>query len=121
MGNTRRTSTADGSFVVAYQPEPAPIPVGDLFALQIEVYGSNDASQPLEGATVAEIGARMPKHDHGMNTEPVVEKQSPGAYRVEGMKFHMPGTEEAHWVLSVTVEKEGTTDEARFEIVTANR
>ena len=42
------------------------------------------------------IDARMPEHNHGMNVKPkIIELKAEQAYRVDGMKLHMPGD----WVL----------------------
>ena len=35
--------------------------------------------------------ARMPDHGHGQNYAPKVSQQAPGRFRVEGVRFHMPG------------------------------
>lgn len=43
--------------------------------------------------------ARMPEHNHGMVTKPVVKKHADGQYTVDGVKLHMPGK----WVLDFVV------------------
>jgi hypothetical protein len=120
MGNPRRTMTSNGEFFVTYGPEPAPIPLNEIFKIEVSVYDTDEMETPVEGASI-EVEARMPKHGHGMNTDPVIEKESNGVYIADGLKFHMPGTPEAKWVITVTVETSDTSDEARFEVVTANR
>ena len=75
--------------VVLFQPRPAPIKVGELFALDIEVCA---AKGEVRGVVV---DATMPEHKHGMNYQPVV-KQTVGntagnTWSATGLMFHMPG------------------------------
>ncbi len=50
--------------------------------------------------------ARMPQHNHGMVTKAKVIKISRLEYRVEGVRFHMPG----NWLLQFLIkDKTGTT------------
>lgn len=62
--------------------------------------------QPLENAEIIVDGG-MPAHAHGLPTQPrVVANLGEGNYRLEGMRFHMPGS----WEITITIEANGTTD-----------
>jgi hypothetical protein len=55
----------------------------------------------------------MPDHDHGLPTAPRVTAELPGGrYRIEGVKFTMPGK----WVLKFTITAAPGTDEASFDL-----
>ncbi len=71
--------------VVLFQPRPAPIKVGELFALDIEVCVTKGE---LRGVAV---DANMPEHKHGMNYKPVVKKSADDTWAATGLMFHMPG------------------------------
>lgn len=74
-------------YVVAYRPVPAPIAIGEFFALEIAACGRQGAAPP-DGLSV---DARMPAHRHGMNYRPTVTREAPGRFRAEGLMLHMPG------------------------------
>lgn len=69
--------------------------VGELFSVDTDI---SDAAtgRPLPGATF-KLDATMPEHGHGMITDPVHSEVTPGHWRSEGMKLHMPG----RWLLDV--------------------
>ncbi len=81
-GATRAVSQ---NAVVLFQPRPAPIKVGELFALDVEVCVTKGE---MRGVTV---DATMPEHKHGMNYKPVVKKSAGNAWSATGLMFHMPG------------------------------
>ncbi len=74
-------------FQLAYQPTPAPIPVGRHFAIDFVLCPREGAAPPAE----VRVDASMPEHKHGMNYRPSVTPQGAGRYRAEGLMFHMPG------------------------------
>ncbi|WP_299942411.1 FixH family protein [uncultured Microbulbifer sp.] len=68
--------------------------------------------QPLSGAEVA-IEGHMPGHVHGLPTQPrVTEEMAPGVYRVEGVKFQMPGW----WVMTFNIRVNHQDDTVTFNI-----
>lgn len=87
---------------VAWRSDPAPVPVGRLFALEVAVC-PRVASGP---APTLAVDARMPGHGHGMNYKPSVKPAGEGRYRVEGMMFHMPG----QWELVFEVREGGRAE-----------
>jgi hypothetical protein len=113
----RQTPTENGEFFVTYAPDPDPIPVSELFTLEVGVYESTDRENAIAGADLS-IEAQMPTHGHGMTTEPAISEPSDGTYRVEGMKFHMPADAQNPWTMELTVDDGETTDVARFMVVT---
>lgn len=62
---------------------PAPIPLGQPFALKL-------AACDAKPDRVA-VDATMPAHRHGMNYRATVTQTAPGEFRAEGLLFHMPG------------------------------
>ena len=68
---------------------------------------------PVEGASITVDGG-MPDHDHGLPTAPrVTAELGEGRYRIDGVKFSMPGW----WVLKVTVSGPRGADEATFNLM----
>jgi len=74
-------------FQLAYKPTPTPIPVGQHFAIDFVLCPRDGAALPAE----VRVDATMPEHKHGMNYRPSVVSRGAGAYRAEGLMFHMPG------------------------------
>ena len=67
---------------------------------------------PLEHADLS-IDGGMPQHGHGLPTEPqVTEDLGGGRYKVEGMKFNMPGW----WTITLKVSGAAGTDSATFNL-----
>jgi hypothetical protein len=87
-------------FQLAYQPTPAPIPVGRHFAIDFVLCPRDGAAPPAE----VRVDATMPEHKHGMNYRPSVKALGPGQYRAEGLMFHMPG----RWELVFELRGAGT-------------
>jgi len=84
-GDVRRIEQA--AFVLAYKTTPTPIPVGRHFVIDFVLCPRDGAALPTE----IRVDAAMPQHRHGMNYRPSVRSQGAGAYRAEGLMFHMPG------------------------------
>lgn len=120
LDETREKLTENGDFYVAYTPSPDPIPFNELFSLEVAVY----PEIPAQGSEVlvddADVGVdvTMPAHGHGMTTEPTVTAQSDGTFLVEGMKFHMESqTPAERWEIAVSVDRDGISDTATFEVM----
>ena len=82
---TRRIENAH--YAVVFKTMPDPIAVGSHFSVDFAVCPQGDAEKPRN----VRIDAQMPEHRHGMNYRPVVVASGPGAYRADGLMFHMPG------------------------------
>lgn len=99
-----------GLFLVSCRPVPAQVPLNQIHAWEVVVRTPDGA--PVEGAAVT-VDALMPAHGHGMPTRPQVSAgPGPGVYRVEGMKFQMPG----YWIVMVHVDVGGEKDVASFAL-----
>lgn len=72
--------SADG-LQLAYRIEPAAA-VGRMVAVEVAT---------CDGLALEGFDARMPIHGHGLNYRPRIAATGPGAYRIEGVLFHMPG------------------------------
>jgi len=105
---------------VLVRPEPAPIPLAQLFTAVVQVRDARTGAL-VEDAKV-KVDATMPHHGHGMTTKPVPDegvcadgvcRHADGLYRTEGMKFHMPG----EW--TVHVEVDGPAGPDRVDLVWA--
>jgi hypothetical protein len=82
---TRRIENAH--YAVVFKTMPDPIAVGSHFSVDFAVCPQGDAEKPRN----VRVDAQMPEHRHGMNYRPVVVASGPGAYRADGLMFHMPG------------------------------
>lgn len=91
--NAAKLSNKDLS--LSYRSDPAPIPLGKPFALEIAV------CPPPRGLAV---DAHMPAHRHGMNYRPSIRDLGNGRYRAEGLVLHMPGA----WELVFDIEGESS-------------
>ena len=103
-------ATEHGLYIGTLEPSASPIPVGPIQTWTIAV--TLPDGQPLEHADLS-IDGGMPQHGHGLPTEPQVsEDLGGGRYRVEGLKFNMPGW----WTITVHVEAP-VSDEATFNVM----
>lgn len=103
------TQTTDGgNFEVTVQPEGGEIVRNQHFSLELKLLAKDG---DLAGVTVA-VDADMPAHQHGMNTKPQVIALDGGAFRAEGMLFHMAGG----WVIAVDVTRGDETERASYPV-----
>jgi len=103
-------STEQGLFQIAYTSELDPPAINTVHTWTVHV--TTPDGQPVEGARVAVEGG-MPEHNHGMPTMPQVAATANGDYRVEGMKFQMPGW----WTVTVHVDAGGKQDSVTFNLI----
>lgn len=96
-------------YVVAWRPRPAPIRVGEFFALEIAVCARAGASPP---ATL-HVDAQMPEHRHGMNYRPSVARAGEGRFVASGLLFHMPG----RWEFSFDVRVAERSETLRASVL----
>lgn len=90
----------DGAVQAAWTVEGAPITVGKLFAVEVQVCPAD--------AVLSRVDATMPEHQHGMNYRPRIQRvgaAQDGRWRAEGLMFHMPG----RWDLRLDVLVAGRT------------
>jgi hypothetical protein len=101
LPGTTRTIEGKG-YVVVFKTMPDPITVGEHFALDFAVCPRAKGEAPRS----VRVDASMPEHRHGMNYRPVVTARSAGAYRADGLMFHMPG----RWDLVFDIAGSGGTE-----------
>lgn len=107
-----------GTFEVRLLSEPSPVPINALHAWAIDVAGAD--GRPVAGATI-DVSGGMPAqgHAHGLPTRPsVAAGPAEGAYRIEGLRFHMPGPWEVY--LDITAP-DGRADRAIVRLDLAPR
>jgi hypothetical protein len=105
---TQRTER--GLYIGTLEPETSPIPVGRIQTWTVVV--NMPDGRALEHADLF-IDGGMPQHGHGLPTEPKVTGElGAGRYRVEGMKFNMPGW----WTVTLTISGAAGTDSATFNL-----
>lgn len=101
-------SSEDGRFNLSYKTDPEPIPPNRIHTWTLTINGAD--GRPVEDAAVTVVGD-MPEHGHGLPTQPEVRWDSQkGTYRVEGMKFNMPGL----WIVTFHVKAGDVRDSASF-------
>lgn len=77
------------TFAVTYRSDIDPIPINKIHSWEIKIETAD--GKPVTGAHI-DLDGDMPEHGHGLPTHPeVTEELGNGSYRVEGMKFSMPG------------------------------
>jgi hypothetical protein len=86
-----------GRYLVLYRTQPAPLKVGQHFALEFAVCPAPDSVR---------VDAQMPEHRHGMNYRPTITGSGEGPYRAEGLMLHMAG----RWELSFELRSKGSTE-----------
>ena len=101
--------TLERRYEVSWSSNPSPVP---LLVFHEWTLALRDAGgREVDGATV-EVRGGMPEHDHGLPSVPVVTPLGGGRYRIEGLRFHMPGA----WVLLFTFARDGVRDTLRVEL-----
>jgi hypothetical protein len=121
----RRAVSLDGQWELRWRPDPAPLPMNEPFALDVEVAPAagakgDQAGRAAPGAgTELFVSAWMPEHGHGMLRAPRARPQAPphpsgsGRFRVRGMLLHMGG----RWQLFFDVVRGGIASRVEFELV----
>jgi hypothetical protein len=100
-----------GLFVVTYASDLDPLEINKLHGWTLQL-----ASKDGEAVTAAVISVDggMPKHDHGLATQPrVTQELGDGAYRLDGLRFHMRGD----WEVTLTIEANGVTDAVTIKLI----
>ncbi len=98
-------STAMGHYRLSYRSNVQPIPMNEIFGLEVWVTDA-DGNTLTDQDVNLRIDADMPAHRHGMNTRPEVVFQEDGTFLVDGMLFHMPGA----WEIYFDLERSGRVE-----------
>jgi hypothetical protein len=98
-------------FTVQVSGLQRPEPLNRMHGLDIAV--ATVDGKPVTGATLAITGERR-YSDTPLPTMPqVAPAGTPGHYRLEGLRFHMPG----EWRLVLDIEFAHSSDHATFDVV----
>lgn len=104
-------SSEQGLYKIGYTSDRGAIPVNQIQSWTLHV--ENAAGQPVANAIIT-VDGDMPQHGHGLPTRPQVTRYlGNGDYKVEGLKFHMPGW----WVMDFVVTADGQRDQVRFNML----
>lgn len=98
-----------GKYHLHLNPDVHELKLGEMHSWSLLVHDADGMT--VDGALVAVDGG-MPAHGHGLPTAPwVVDAEGPGLYRIEGLRFNMPGT----WELRLRIDGAPGADTAVFE------
>jgi hypothetical protein len=93
-----------GWYRLAFESDLDPIEINRMHGWVLTLYSRD--GEPVDGAVI-EVSGGMPAHDHGLPTRPrITDVRGGGRYRLEGLRFHMPGA----WELLVHVRVDGRVD-----------
>jgi hypothetical protein len=95
------------SFVLDWRIEPAPLRLGEFFALVVSA-----CEQRGERVSRLKVDATMPAHQHGMNYAPTIASEGAGLFRASGLLLHMPG----RWEFAFDVTADGSRETLRSAI-----
>jgi len=102
--------TAANAFNVMYKSTSGHIRINRIHSWELVVKDAD--GQPVKDAKITVVGD-MPEHGHGLPTQPEVTKMGAGGlYRVDGMKFTMPGW----WIITVSIMDKGVHDNVSFNL-----
>jgi hypothetical protein len=111
LDTSTRLLSDQGRYAVSYVPQLDPIGINQIHAWTLHVETPDGAL--VENAQIA-VDGDMPQHGHGLPTRPQVTRYlGNGDYRVEGLKFHMPGW----WIVEFDITAGGQTDHVTFNLM----
>ena len=103
--------TVAGLYKVALEPPQALPAINQIHAWTVKV--SDAAGKPVHDAIFA-VGGGMPQHGHGLPTNPRITREiESGTYRLDGMKFSMPGW----WEIKLDIQAPIGADSITFNTV----
>ena len=102
--------TVNDTFKVSYKSTGGLIRINRIHSWELTIRDAD--GQPVNDAKVTVVGD-MPEHGHGLPTQPEVFNMGvDGFYRIDGMKFQMPGW----WVVTISVMADGVHDAVSFNL-----
>jgi len=102
--------TANNAFNVMYKSISGHIRINRIHSWELTVKDAD--GKPVNNAKISVVGD-MPEHGHGLPTQPeVTTVGAEGLYRVDGMKFTMPGW----WIVTISVMADGIHDNVSFNL-----
>ena len=72
-----------------------------------------DRQNQAAGIVSVQLEGGMPGHGHGLPTSPTLTLQDSGSYRIDGLKYNMPG----RWLLGFQVNGESGEDRLIFDFM----
>ena len=105
-------ATHVGTYTVRWRSTPDLLPLAQNFALDVWVFAASAPDVPLADVEL-DVDAGMPQHGHGLARRPRIERVEPGHWRVEGLRFHMPG----RWELFFDVTRGARLERAQASVV----
>ena len=97
-----------GHFMLTLQSEAHPLPLQKIHSWTVRVFTPD--GRLIDDAQLMVYGG-MPEHKHGFPSHPrVTAELGNGAYRVDGVKFNMPG----RWEMWFNVRAMGKDDKVIF-------
>lgn len=103
--------SAQGLYEVSYVSDLGSVPINQIQSWTLHV--ETPDGHPVENATIS-VDGDMLQHGHGLPTRPAVTGYlGNGDYKLEGIKFHMPGW----WVMDFEIAADGQTDTVRFNLL----
>lgn len=108
--DAREGTSADGTYVVRWEPVDGVFPDAEPFDIRCEVRRAD--GKPLAKDASVFVDAEMPHHGHGMNLVPTVAPAGAGKFLASGMLLHMPGK----WVIAIDVEEGGIAERTQWYV-----
>jgi len=96
-------------FRVSYASSPSPVPLLTVHSWTVTIVDADE--HPVDDARLTVLGG-MPAHAHGLPTTPTVTSLGGGRYRVDGLKFHMPGA----WIVAFRIKAKAGIDAVSFAL-----
>lgn len=102
--------SSGGTYYVEWWPEPAPVPLNEMFVIHFRVLRAEERTTPVPAAVIT-ASAWMPEHNHGTSLQAQVESKGNGSAVGSGFLLHMEG----HWQLRIGVAAEGKMERVSFD------
>ena len=111
LDTSRKVTGQKGRFKVSYTvSEREEIPLAKFHSWKVHIEEAQ-SGEPVRA--VLAINGDMPRHGHGLPTNPQATFLGNGNYRIDGFKFHMPGW----WQVVITVSTADRYDRAVFNFI----
>ena len=102
--------SAHKHYQVMYESLIGKLPLNKIHSWKLTV--KDDKGNTVNDAKISVVGD-MPEHGHGLPTNPeIIKDGAAGVYRVEGMKFSMPGW----WVITFNIKAGEMQDSVSFNV-----
>ena len=112
LDTSQKVTSQKGRFTVSYSiKDSKEIPLGDFHSWKLHIEETR-TGDPVNRALIV-INGDMPRHGHGLPSNPEATFLGKGNYRLDGLKFHMPGW----WQLALTISTAKEYDRAVFNFL----